>query len=233
MNVGNLLGFMFFVFGIFGLQLFMGSSRQKCFYSDSGLNFTADPNAAWKRAGDDWEVCGLSDNSAAYVHCEAGEICSSRIVAGVDGAKRGNWNAPPMDYIGFDNIFMSFLTILTTMSLEGWIDTMNLAWDTNGFVAVPYFIAIVVFGSLFAINLVVAVIYEAYTRNSQKFTVKADVPIEIAILEDIERKEKEEKLRLKRQKMQGEFAMRWRKVRRSPVSFPFRRCKIASHRAFE
>ena len=41
LNVGNLLMFIFFIFGIFGNQLFMGTFRQRCFFEEVRANYLA------------------------------------------------------------------------------------------------------------------------------------------------------------------------------------------------
>ncbi|GMH51784.1 hypothetical protein TrLO_g993 [Triparma laevis f. longispina] len=212
MNVGNLLAFMFFVFGIFGLQLFMGKLRFKCFEKPEGIDWNANPDTEWLRVhADDWAICGTAPG--AWSQCDAGQICSDKVVSGEAGTTLGLWNEDPGEgNIGFDNIFQSFLTILTAMSLEGWIDMCFAAWDAVGFIAVPYFILIVVFGSLFAINLVVAVIYEAYVANAKDLTKPpADMPQEIIEIEAAERFAIEEKKRIKAEKLAMlEFPDRWR-----------------------
>jgi len=154
LNVGNLLLFIFFIFGIFGSQLFMGSFRQQCFFP--AANLTTPGNITWV-VDDPDSVCSITNPVAV---CGENGICDW---------KNPTTNVPNSNpsggTMGFDNIFMAFLTILTSMSLEGWVDTMKLAWDSKGFIAVPYFLLIVVLGALFAINLVSAVIYEAYMNN--------------------------------------------------------------------
>ncbi|GMH71770.1 hypothetical protein TrST_g6815 [Triparma strigata] len=212
MNVGNLLGFMFFVFGIFGLQLFMGKLRYKCFEKPEGIDWAANPDTEWLRVDeDDWAICGTV--SGAWSQCDAGQICSPKVISGEDGSVEGLWNEDPGEgNIGFDNIFQAFLTILTAMSLEGWIDMCFAAWDAVGFIALPYFILIVVFGSLFAINLVVAVIYEAYVANAKDLMKPpTDMPQEIIEIEAAERAAEEEKKKIKARKLaQLEFPDRWR-----------------------
>ena len=58
MNVGNLLGFMFFVFGIFGLQLFMGKLRYKCFEKPEGIDWAANPDTEFGTSPPGYEQKG-------------------------------------------------------------------------------------------------------------------------------------------------------------------------------
>ena len=193
MNVANLLMFMFFIFGIFGLQLFQGQFRQKCFYQPTLVDWDATPDHPWRRVdGDDWSVCKIG-NGAGDSACAESEICAMYTPFGESGVARTSSlnNNPGLDNIGFDNIFSSFLTILTVMSLEGWTDIMGTAIDTAGPIAYPYFMMIVILGSLFAVNLVVAVIYEAYiSQRPEPVDPTASLPLELALLEKVEAAEK-------------------------------------------
>ena len=76
----------------------------------------------------------------------------------------------------FDNIFLSFLTIFQTITMEGWVDSMYfLKWRLGsvdgagefvsgaGAVAAQYYFVLLIWvGSFFVMNLVVAVIYVNY-----------------------------------------------------------------------
>jgi len=130
----------------------MGAFRQQCFVPSINDTFVV---------LDEELLCPISTSTDIEAVCgNPSAICSQRN----PGTLVLNEN-PGNGYIGFDNIFLSFLTILCSMSLEGWVDTMKMAWTTKGYIAVPYFLLIVILGSLFAINLVSAVIYEAYMNN--------------------------------------------------------------------
>ena len=71
---------------------------------------------------------------------------------------------PNEDLQSFDDFPLAFLTVLTCMSLEGWVDVMyhiSAAWAGGGW-CIIYFLLLVVFGSFFIINLVIAIIYDNY-----------------------------------------------------------------------
>jgi len=182
-NVMQLLLFLFLVFGIIGQSLFMGVLRQKCF-SDEGSagNYTRTSSLA--------EVCSMQGDEFGY-GCPANQTCSKRNLAwytsleemdyqsavlestpfgtrtkytGCMKDRSCKWNPNPFHgNVGFDNIGQAFITVLVTVSLEGWVDIAYLYMDAVGEQVIFFFVVLILFGSMFVINLVVAVIYESYT----------------------------------------------------------------------
>lgn len=68
---------------------------------------------------------------------------------------------PAYGLSGFDNVGMGFLTIFTSITLEGWVDVMyqlNASWGVQWF-NVIYFTLLIMFGSFFLLNLALAVIW--------------------------------------------------------------------------
>lgn len=79
------------------------------------------------------------------------------------------WNPNPFHgNVGFDNIGQAFITVLVTVSLEGWVDIAYLYMDAVGEPVIFFFIVLILFGAMFVINLVVAVIYESYTSFAKE-----------------------------------------------------------------
>lgn len=154
-NILLLLVFLFYVFGIVSIQLFQGRLRQRCVDSDTLLP-----------TGDDG-LCTRFDPDLGGLACFEDETCSARFYSVERNATQAHGN-PGGGWITFDNVLLAFVNILACISLEGWVDTMYLVWDsTTGVVSVIFFILLVVFGSMFVLNLFVAVLYEAYV-NVQK-----------------------------------------------------------------
>lgn len=95
------------------------------------------------------EDCEVGDES-----CGNGEGCE-------DGQFCWSYENPNGGVTSFDNIMVTFLTIFTCITLEGWTDTMYTGRDVSGnkYSNDPYFIALVVIGAYLVINLVIAVLY--------------------------------------------------------------------------
>ena len=68
-------------------------------------------------------------------------------------------------YANFDNIGVSWMTIMYTMSTSGWTDVMYQAMDCLSPAIWVYFTTIVVLTSWFASNLAVAVLYVEFAQK--------------------------------------------------------------------
>ena len=185
LNVAGLCAFVFFLFGIAGVQLLAGRLNQRCFLP-AGTNGSTSPVLA---EPDDLKLCRLADSGA-------GRACP--VVDGVQSVCMHGPVNPNRDITSFDNTLVAFLTIFQCISLEGWVDIMYWVragalkpallvsvcdgmWSHSGVCllgacAMPwllwseqisetgsrwfslYFIVLILFGSLFLLNLVVAVI---------------------------------------------------------------------------
>lgn len=72
---------------------------------------------------------------------------------------------PNFGVTSFDNIFSSFLTVFQCVSTEGWVDVMYWTFETKSWLSSIYFVILIFVGALFFVNLIVAVIHEAYDRK--------------------------------------------------------------------
>ena len=109
-------------------------------------------------APDDNELCWLDD------WCDEGEInCGD---SGCDDDQYcWEWYANPnMGVTAFDNIFLSFLSVFTAITLEGWTDVMYMGREVSEikYVNDLYFVLMIAIGAFFLINLIVAVQYDSF-----------------------------------------------------------------------
>lgn len=91
--------------------------------------------------------------------------------------------------VGFDNLGMAGLTVFVSVSLELWFDVSKLMADAVDTTAQLYFIAIVVVGALFVLNLIVAqmtLAFEAAYREETEAlrTEAAAAPIDQGVPEE-------------------------------------------------
>ena len=68
-----------------------------------------------------------------------------------------------LGYSNFDNIAWAWLTIFQCISMEGWTNIMYMVMDTVTTWTWPYFVVLIVFGSFFAVNLALAVLFVYFT----------------------------------------------------------------------
>lgn len=62
------------------------------------------------------------------------------------------------DLVNFNNLGNAFLTIFQVLTLENWTDGMMYVYmdGSSYYLSVVYFVSLVVFGSFFIMNLVLA-----------------------------------------------------------------------------
>lgn len=65
---------------------------------------------------------------------------------------------------GFDNIFVSMLTVFQCITVAGWSYVMYRSMDGTNQAAVVYYLLVVMFGAFFMMNLFLAVIKLKFAR---------------------------------------------------------------------
>ncbi|XP_043295783.1 voltage-dependent T-type calcium channel subunit alpha-1I isoform X1 [Cervus canadensis] len=197
-NVLLLCFFVFFIFGIIGVQLWAGLLRNRCFLEE---NFTIQGDVAlppYYQPEEDDEmpfICSLSgDNGIMGCHeipplKEQGrECCLSKEDVYDFGAGRQdlnasglcvNWNRyynvcrtgsanPHKGAINFDNIGYAWIVIFQVITLEGWVEIMYYVMDAHSFYNFIYFILLIIVGSFFMINLCLVVIATQFSETKQR-----------------------------------------------------------------
>jgi voltage-dependent calcium channel L type alpha-1D len=74
------------------------------------------------------------------------------------------------DIVNFNNIARAMLTIFQILSLENWTDGMmyNYMDASSYYISAVYFVSLVIFGSFFILNLVLAQIVESYNKEQEE-----------------------------------------------------------------
>ena len=199
-NVMLFCVFFFTVFGILGMNLYMGVLRNRCFtvVTESSCadhadhesnafcreiipNFGEDLNvtAAVLLTDDEEQTCTNTSMSWPGYLCPEGMMC----------LKAFN---PNRGITHFDNIAHSWLTIFQCITLEGWTPLMYHAMDAVTGWSVIYFVLLVFTGGFFLLNLALAVITEVYDEESTEARDAMDEE------EDAEDAEEERKLLIKK-----------------------------------
>ena len=134
--------FYFLVFGIAGVQFWQGQYRNRCFF-----NATATANESLVL--DDPYACAISGGGR---QCEGNQTCQA-------------WENPNSGITSFDNVLVAWLTIFQAITLEGWVDIMNVGQDTGGAAMWIYFLLMIFLGSYIVLNLSMAVIVNKYQEG--------------------------------------------------------------------
>ncbi|XP_042553941.1 voltage-dependent T-type calcium channel subunit alpha-1I [Dipodomys spectabilis] len=197
-NVLLLCFFVFFIFGIIGVQLWAGLLRNRCFLEE---NFTIQGDVAlppYYQPEEDDEmpfICSLSGDNG-IMGCQeipplkeqGRECCLSKDDVYDFGAGRQdlnasglcvNWNRyynvcrtgsanPHKGAINFDNIGYAWIVIFQVITLEGWVEIMYYVMDAHSFYNFIYFILLIIVGSFFMINLCLVVIATQFSETKQR-----------------------------------------------------------------
>uniref|UniRef100_H3CN28 Voltage-dependent T-type calcium channel subunit alpha n=1 Tax=Tetraodon nigroviridis TaxID=99883 RepID=H3CN28_TETNG len=186
-NVLLLCFFVFFIFGIVGVQLWVGRLRNRCFVEDT---FPFPLSHKYYHTENDDEnpfICsqpkdnGMRDcNSVPKLFEEGGVQCNLDMYSNItDNTTCINWNQyytncsdstinPFKGAINFDNIFYAWIAIFQVITLEGWVDIMYFVMDAHSFYNFIYFILLIIIGSFFMINLCLVVIATQFSETKQR-----------------------------------------------------------------
>ncbi|XP_062866886.1 voltage-dependent T-type calcium channel subunit alpha-1H [Trichomycterus rosablanca] len=196
-NVLLLCFFVFFIFGIVGVQLWAGLLRNRCFLDTDvrTLYNLSHPLSDYYKPDDSDDIAFIcsTNRENGMLRCfdvpvrrEGGARCqlgpaNITHLASRDAAQAGcvNWNAfynncrasgqnPHNGAINFDNIGYAWIAIFQVITLEGWVDIMYYVMDAHSFYNFIYFIFLIIVGSFFMINLCLVVIATQFSETKQR-----------------------------------------------------------------
>ncbi|XP_053709070.1 voltage-dependent T-type calcium channel subunit alpha-1H-like, partial [Synchiropus splendidus] len=167
-NVLALCFFVFFIFGIVGVQLWAGLLRNRCFMSDDVKTYNVSFLSGYYRPdGTDGPPLHLlhraGQRHAALLRRApppplAGAFCALAAEAEPRLERPGscvNWYQyynqcrasevnPHKGAINFDNIGYAWIAIFQVITLEGWVDIMYYVMDAHSFYNFIYFIFLII-----------------------------------------------------------------------------------------
>ncbi|XP_038639465.1 voltage-dependent T-type calcium channel subunit alpha-1I isoform X3 [Scyliorhinus canicula] len=197
-NVLLLCFFVFFIFGIIGVQLWAGLLRNRCFLEHNLTLYNGLSLPQYYHPEKDDEtpfICSLSgDNGIMGCHeipalrDNGHECCLDKddyyyyAALGQELNVTGgcvNWNRyytvcqtgdrnPHKGAINFDNIVYAWIVIFQVITLEGWVEIMYYVMDAHSFYNFIYFILLIIVGSFFMINLCLVVIATQFSETKQR-----------------------------------------------------------------
>ncbi|XP_074485718.1 voltage-dependent T-type calcium channel subunit alpha-1H-like [Sebastes fasciatus] len=195
-NVLALCFFVFFIFGIVGVQLWAGLLRNRCFMGeDVKMRYNISFLSGYYRPDgtDDHPFICSMERENGMLRCSdvprrrvAGTSCflgaeEARPEMGVtvDEVSCVNWYQyynecragevnPHKGAINFDNIGYAWIAIFQVITLEGWVDIMYYVMDAHSFYNFIYFIFLIIVGSFFMINLCLVVIATQFSETKQR-----------------------------------------------------------------
>ncbi|KFP04777.1 Voltage-dependent T-type calcium channel subunit alpha-1I, partial [Calypte anna] len=193
-NVLLLCFFVFFIFGIVGVQLWAGLLRNRCFLDRNfattyNLTFLhpyyrtdeaeENPFICSSHRENGMQKCSNIPNRKEYkVECTLSMDSYTPSLYNPDFSSR-KWNQyynvcmagevnPHNGAINFDNIGYAWIAIFQVITLEGWVDIMYYVMDAHSFYNFIYFILLIIVGSFFMINLCLVVIATQFSETKQR-----------------------------------------------------------------
>ncbi|XP_054834792.1 voltage-dependent T-type calcium channel subunit alpha-1G isoform X2 [Eublepharis macularius] len=189
-NVLLLCFFVFFIFGIVGVQLWAGLLRNRCFVEENfSFPYTVELEPYYQTENEDESpfICSQPrENGMRYCRSiptrrEEGLECTLNYYSYNDTTNTScvNWNQyytncsagehnPFKGAINFDNIGYAWIAIFQVITLEGWVDIMYFVMDAHSFYNFIYFILLIIVGSFFMINLCLVVIATQFSETKQR-----------------------------------------------------------------
>jgi len=153
-NVLLLFMFLLLIFGVLGVQLYGGRLKQNCFDGLTGKQLVESSLRLCSVSigvGRTCPVSGLTTNTS---------FCGKSM------------ENPNFSVTSFDNILVSFITMFQVVTLEGWTDVMYMINDIGTKWNQLYFVALVLFGSFFLVNLITAVVFLRFDQLKRLEEVK-------------------------------------------------------------
>ncbi|KAF0717781.1 Aste57867_2098 [Aphanomyces stellatus] len=161
LNVLQLLLVVYFVFAVAGVNLFKGALHAQCNneygdISDDAIYINADPGNMLN-SGNGFRCSNTVDIGRA---CSLGGHCLA--VFPTTNALNKN---PNYGFTSFDNVGLGLLTVIEIASLADWGSTMWNFAEARGLSVGLFFLLLVPLGGYFVVNLVIAVVHNAYTNK--------------------------------------------------------------------
>uniref|UniRef100_A0A8C3VF66 Calcium voltage-gated channel subunit alpha1 H n=1 Tax=Catharus ustulatus TaxID=91951 RepID=A0A8C3VF66_CATUS len=196
-NVLLLCFFVFFIFGIVGVQLWAGLLRNRCFLDRNfamtyNLTFLhpyyrpdegeENPFICSSHRENGMQRCSnIPSRKESRLECTLSMDSYSPSLGGPEPSRNSciNWNQyynvcmagelnPHNGAINFDNIGYAWIAIFQVITLEGWVDIMYYVMDAHSFYNFIYFILLIIVGSFFMINLCLVVIATQFSETKQR-----------------------------------------------------------------
>ncbi|XP_047731112.1 sodium channel protein type 11 subunit alpha [Prionailurus viverrinus] len=128
-------------------------------------------------------ILGVNFFSGKFGRCinvsDTNSVINYSVVANQSQCESGNfsWVTPP---VNFDNVGMAYLALLQVATFKGWMDIMYAAVDSRGKELQPgfeenpqnylFFVAFIIFGSFFTLNLFIGVIIDNFNQQQKKIS---------------------------------------------------------------
>ncbi|XP_078316453.1 sodium channel protein para-like isoform X17 [Crassostrea virginica] len=172
--------FMLSIFALVGMQLYMGTLRQKCAtftnftydnttegnetlmtYEEAWLEWAMDKDHWYKKEGsDEYLICGKGSGAGS---CPPEYICINNTDTN-----------PNSGFTHFDNFGTALLCTFRLMTQDYWENLYQITLRAEGPYHCLYFIIVILLGSFYLVNLILAIVAMSYDETQKQDQADAD-----------------------------------------------------------
>eukprot|EP00808_Paulinella_micropora_P016231 g27052.t1 len=145
-NVMALLTFLFVIYSVLGVQLYAAALHQRCYLIATNGTLLDGP----------FDFCSKMSGLGAQCDTAAGFQCLTI--------------GPPLEsgLVSFDNVGVAMLLVYRMVTMEDFLWVMYAIMDAEGGVMCLYFISLTILTSFFAMNLILAVVFDSFAVFNEK-----------------------------------------------------------------
>ncbi|XP_061173087.1 sodium channel protein para-like isoform X2 [Saccostrea echinata] len=172
--------FMLSIFALVGMQLYMGTLRQKCVtftnftyenttegnetawsFHDAWIEYAMNPAHWYKIDGsDEFLICG---NASGAGQCPPSYVCINN-----------THTNPNFNFTHFDNFGTALLCTFRLMTQDYWENLYQITLRAEGPYHCAYFIIVILLGSFYLVNLILAIVAMSYDETQKQDQADAD-----------------------------------------------------------
>ncbi|XP_062604338.1 sodium channel protein type 4 subunit alpha B-like isoform X1 [Saccostrea cucullata] len=171
--------FMLSIFALVGMQLYMGTLRQKCVtfanftydnstegnetawsYDDAWIEYAMNPAHWYTPDGTEYLICG---NASGAGHCPPNYVCINN-----------THTNPNFNFTHFDNFGTALLCTFRLMTQDFWENLYQITLRAEGPYHCAYFIIVILLGSFYLVNLILAIVAMSYDETQKQDQADAD-----------------------------------------------------------
>ncbi|KAL8566099.1 hypothetical protein ACOMHN_051825 [Nucella lapillus] len=182
--------FMLSIFALIGMQLYTGSLRQKCvrnWTEELGVNISDEEWHTFVWNPENWEL----DYYNAY------QVCGNGSGAGGCGWATNESGTficvpnvgpnPNYGFTSFDNFFWALLCAFRLMTQDFWESFYHLILRAQGSAHAMYFGLVILLGSFYLVNLILAIVAMSYDETQKQDAVDAEEEAAERLQQDAEK----------------------------------------------
>ena len=162
MNASVFMFFIFLLYGILGVQQFGGTMYKRC-------RFTEEPVDGKWPFDDSIGLCEIDSD------CLPGQFCRHPQQAGLSRDIDSPIDQSLIGYglLQFDSLPDAMLTVFQMITLESWTQVMyNLMDSSMSWMAIFYSVSLILVGSFFLLNVILAVMADAQNNVDATYTMQ-------------------------------------------------------------